>query len=272
MDELQELMKVSVAGFTLEKLLSAVVLAVVCLAVIKLLLGLSDRAMKNVKMDASLKRFIRTGIKVLLLCVAVIMVMGCLDIPVTSLVAVLSVVGLALSLAVQNFLANVAGGLQILASSPFKIGDFVEAGGCSGTVTEIGLFYTKLITPDNKLVQLPNSTIVAANITNYSSEKNRRVDLKISASYDAPCEQVKQVLTQVVKDHPLTLSDPEPMIRVNSYGDNAIEYVVRAWCAGGDYWTVYFDLLEAVKPAFDRAGIEMTYPHINVHMVGKKEQ
>jgi small conductance mechanosensitive channel len=134
-------------------------------------------------------------------------------------------------------------------------------------VSEVGLFYTKLLTPDSKLMQLPNSSIVSANVTNYSAQPNRRVDLTVSASYDAPIDQVKQVLTRLVGEHPLTLATPEPMIRVNKYGDNAIEYVVRVWCANGDYWTVYFDLMDAVKPAFDQAGIEMTYPHMNVHMI-----
>jgi small conductance mechanosensitive channel len=267
--DLNDVLNVDIAGLTLSKLFSAVITAVVCLVVIKALLMLTDRALARVKLEPTLKRIARTVLKVLLLFVAVIIVMGCLDIPVTSLVAVLSVVGLALSLAVQNFLSNVAGGLQILASQPFKVGDYVEAGSCSGTVTEIGLFYTKLLSPDNKLVQLPNSTIVSANVVNYSAQPNRRVDIKVSTSYDAPIDLVKQVLTQLVGEHPLTLATPEPMIRVNSYGDNAIEYVVRVWCANADYWTVYFDLMDGIKPAFDRAGIEMTYPHMNVHMIQK---
>jgi small conductance mechanosensitive channel len=265
--DLNEILTVDVAGLTLSKLFSAVIAAVVCLAVIKILLMFTDHAFSRMKLEPTLKKLVRTVLKVLLLFIAVIIVMGCLDIPVTSLVAVLSVVGLALSLAVQNFLSNVAGGLQILTSQPFKVGDFVEAGGCSGTVSEIGLFYTKLLTPDSKLLQLPNSTIVSANVTNYSAQPNRRVDITVSASYDAPIDQVKQTLTRLVGEHPLTLATPEPMIRVNKYGDNAIEYVVRVWCANADYWTVYFDLMDAIKPAFDQAGIEMTYPHMNVHMI-----
>jgi small conductance mechanosensitive channel len=265
--DINDILTVDIAGLTVAKLCSAVITAVVCLVVIKILLMLADHTLGRVKLEPTLKRLIRTVLKVLLLFIAVIIVMGCLDIPVTSLVAVLSVVGLALSLAVQNFLSNVAGGLQILASQPFKVGDFVEAGGCSGTVSEVGLFYTKLLTPDSKLMQLPNSSIVSANVTNYSAQPNRRVDLTVSASYDAPIDQVKQVLTRLVGEHPLTLATPEPMIRVNKYGDNAIEYVVRVWCANGDYWTVYFDLMDGVKPAFDQAGIEMTYPHMNVHMM-----
>lgn len=267
---LQDILKTTIAGFAVEKLLVAVIVAVVCLLVIKVLLKLTDRLLSRTKhLDNTVKGLARALIKILLLFIGVIVVMGCLGIPVTSLVAVLSVVGLALSLAVQNFLSNVAGGLQLLVSKPFKPGDYVDAGGCSGTVRETGLFYTKLDTVDNKLVQIPNSAIAGANIVNYSSETNRRVDLTISASYDAPTEKVREVLSRLVGEHPLTLATPEPMVRVCEYGDNAISYTVRVWCATGDYWTVYFDLMDAIKPAFDKEGIEMTYPHVNVHMIEK---
>lgn len=263
----EDVMKLGVAGITLEKVFTAVIAAAVCLVVIKLLLKLTDRTLKRFEMEPTLKKLLRGGLKILLWFVAVIVVLQCLDIPATSLIALLSVIGLAFSLALQNFLSNVAGGLQLLASRPFKVGDYVEAGSCSGTVTEVGLFYTKLNSADNKLIQLPNSSIVSANIVNYSSEDNRRVEWTVSASYDAPTEKVKAVLARLVGEHPLTLATPEPLIRVNGYGDNAIEYIVRAWCANGDYWTVYYDLLDAFKPAFDEAGIEMTYPHVNVHMI-----
>lgn len=129
------------------------------------------------------------------------------------------------------------------------------------------MFYTKLTTPDNRLVQLPNNTIVSANITNFSAQPTRRVELKLTASYDAPVDAVKEALARAAAAHPLTLADPEPMIRVEGYRDSAIEYVVRVWCANADYWTVYYDLLEEFKAAFDAAGIEMTYPHVNVHML-----
>ena len=263
----EDILKVGIAGFTVEKLLTAVVAAAVCLIVIKLLLGLLDRTAARTHMEPQIRRTVRGLVKAMLIFVTVIVVMGCLNIPVTSLVALLSVAGLAFSLALQGFLANMAGGLQIVASKPFRLGDYIEAGGCAGTVAEIGLFYTKLNTVDNKLIQLPNSTIISGNIINYSAEDKRRVELKVTASYDAPPEQVKAVLAKLVGEHPLTLPTPEPLIRVSAYQDSAIEYIVRVWCATGDYWTVYYDLMDGLKPAFDRAGIEMTYPHLNVHMM-----
>ncbi|MDE6280294.1 MAG: mechanosensitive ion channel family protein [Oscillospiraceae bacterium] len=257
----------NISKLTANKVFGAVIAAVVCLVVIKILTKVTARALSRSKLDTPLQTLLRNLLKGVLWFITVIIVLGCLDIEVTSLVAVLSVVGLAFSLALQNFLSNIAGGMQLLASHPFKLGDFVDAGGCSGTVTEIGMFYTKLTTPDNKLVQLPNSTIVSANIINYSAQPTRRVELKVSASYDAPTDQVIALLKGMAVDHPLALAEPEPAVHVDSYGDNAIGYVMRVWCANADYWTVYFDLMDGMKSAFDQAGIEMTYPHLNVHMI-----
>ena len=257
----------NVQDITASNIFSAVLTIVISLVVIKVLTRVLNRALGRSKLDTSLQYLLRNLLKGVLWSIAAIIVLDCLDIEVTSLVAVLSVVGLAFSLALQNFLSNVAGGMQLLASHPFKLGDFVDAGGCSGTVTEIGMFYTKLTTPDNKLVQLPNSTIVSANITNFSAQATRRVELKVSASYDAPTDTVLALLSKMAADHPLVLADPAPAVHVDGYGDNAIGYVMRVWCANADYWTVYYDLMDGMKPAFDKAGVEMTYPHVNVHMM-----
>lgn len=256
----------SIEHITASNIFSAVLSVVISLVLIKVLTKVLDRALGRSRLDAPLQALLRNVVKGALWAVAAIIVLGCLGIEVTSLVAVLSVVGLAFSLALQNFLSNLAGGMQILASHPFNLGDFVDAGGCSGTVAEIGMFYTKLTTPDNKLVQLPNSTIVAANITNFSHQPTRRVDLTVSASYDAAPEQVIALLARLAAEHPLVLDDPAPAAHVDGYGDSAINYVLRVWCANADYWSVYYDLLDGFKPAFDKAGVEMTYPHLNIHM------
>lgn len=249
------------------KIFGAVAVAAICLALMKLLLAVLDRALGRSKLDEPLQKLLRGLFKGGLWFITAIIVLECLGIKVTSLVAVLSVVGLAFSLALQNFLSNVAGGMQLLASHPFAVGDYVDAGGCSGTVVEIGMFYTKLATPDNKLVQLPNSAIVSANIINFSAQPARRVELTVSASYDAPTDQVTALLAKMAADHPLVLDDPEPAVHVSNYGDNSIDYIMRVWCANTDYWTVYYELMDGLKPLFDRAGVEMTYPHLNVHMV-----
>ena len=257
----------NIQDVTASNIFAAVLTVVISLVVIKVLTKGLTRALGRSKLDPPLQRLLRSLLRGVLWAVAAIIVLGCLDIEVTSLVAVLSVVGLAFSLALQNFLSNLAGGMQLLASHPFAVGDYVDAGGCSGTVAEIGVFYTKLTTPDNKLVQLPNSTIVSANITNFSVQSTRRVELRVSASYDAPTERVIALLAKMAADHPLVLDDPNQMIHVDDYGDSAITYVMRIWCANSDYWTVYYDLMDGFKPAFDKAGIEMTYPHMNVHMI-----
>ena len=257
----------SIENITASNIFGAVLSIVISLILIKVLTKVLERALGRSKLDASLQTLLRNLVKGALWAVAAIIVLGCLGIEVTSLVAVLSVVGLAFSLALQNFLSNVAGGMHLLASHPFAVGDFVDVGVCSGTVEEIGMFYTKVTTPDNKLVQLPNSAIVTANITNFSAQPTRRVELKVSASYDAPTGQVTALLSKLAGEHPLVLADPEPAVHVEEYGDSAIRYVMRVWCANADYWTVYYDLLDGFKPAFDEAGVEMTYPHVNVHMV-----
>lgn len=254
-------------SWTQAAVLAAMVVA--CVVAIRILVGLADRALARTKMDPGIRTFLRSGLKVILWMVALCVLLGYLGVPMTSLVALLSVLGLALSLAIQGTLSNLAGGIMLLTAHPFSAGDFVEAAGVSGTVQEVGLVYTKLFTTDNKVVYIPNGEISAKTLTNYNGNPTRRVELLFSLSYEADPEAARKVLTGLVEAHPLVLSDPEPLIRVNAYGSSAVEYVVRAWCATDDYWTVRFDLLEQARPALEAAGIEMTYDHLNVHVVEK---
>lgn len=251
-----------------DKIITAVVLVLVCLAAIKIILFLYDKLVKKVKLDPLISKILRIVVKILLIFVSLIIILGSFGISVASLVAALSVVGVAFSLAIQGFLSNVFGGVQIITNQPFHIGDYVDAGGESGTVREVGLFYTKLDTPDKKLIRIPNSVIANSNITNYSSATNRRVDITVTASYDDDIEKVKSVLLQLLMEHPLVLKEGElePVVHVSSYNPNDIGYIMRAWCASGDYWTVYFDIMDSIKPIFDKNGITITYPHVNVHM------
>ena len=253
----------------LGKILTTIILVAAALVAVKLVLVLFDKLVKKSKLDASICKVLRGSLKAILLLVSVIIILGSLGISVSSLVATLSVVGVALSLAVQGFLSNVFGGIQLLTNKPFYIGDYVDAGGESGTVREVGLFYTKLDTPDKKLIRIPNSTIASSNVVNYSSATNRRVDISVSASYDDDVEKVKATLMKLVCDHPLVLDGEgiSPAVHVSGYNANDIGYIVRVWCASGDYWTVYFDIMDAIKPTFDKNGIAMSYPHVNVHMV-----
>ena len=251
------------------KLLYTAIILVCCLVIMKVIMALVNRLITRIKVEKSLHTFIKSTVRILLWFVTIVVILSYLGIDPTSLIAILSVIGIAVSLAIQGTLSNLAGGIMILASKPFKVGDFIEAGGVDGTVADIGLVYTRVKTFDNKIIFVPNGQISGEKITNYTSQEERRVDLKFSASYDAPCEQVKAAIEKVVADHPKTLFTPTPFVRVSAYKDSSIEYAVRAWCATEDYWDVYYDLLEQVKAAFDRTGIEMTYNHLNVHMLDK---
>ena len=256
-------------NFSWHTALILVILLVAGYVTIRVVVTLLDRAMKRAGMDKGVRTFLRSGLKVVLWLILLCVLLGYLGVPMTSLVAVLSVLGLAVSLAIQDILSNLAGGIMLVSTRPFSAGDFVEAGDKSGVVKEVGLVYTKLVTPDNKVIYVPNGDISGKTIVNYTANDTRRVDLTFTVSYDSNPDMVKKCMAKVVGEHPLTLPTPEPIIRVNGYGSSSIEYVMRVWCAAQDYWTVYFDMTEQVKTAFDKAGVEMTYDHLNVHMVDK---
>ena len=194
-----------------------------------------------------------------------LMVASSLGIDVTSIVALASVLTLALSLALQNMVSNILGGFTILYTQPFHSGDYVEIAGQSGTVQEINMSYTKLTTPDNKVISIPNSAVVAAQIVNYSAEDTRRVDVNVSASYTVPSQKVIDALALAgTVDN--VLLDPAPQAVVTGYGESAINYSLRVWVKTADYWDVYFLVNQRVKRIFDEQGVEMTYPHLNVHV------
>ena len=254
-----------------QKAIMTICLIIGCLIVIKIILSLFDKLVKRSKLDTLVFKILRTTLKAFLLFTATIIVLGSLGIPVSSLIALLSIIGVALSLAVQDFLSNVFGGIQIITNQPFKVGDYVEAGGCSGTVREVGLFYTKLDTPDKKLVQLPNSKIANDSIVNYSHAPRRRVEFLISVSYDDDTDKVREVLRQLLTEHPLVLKEEGvmPVVHVKEFRDNDIGYTARAWVENKNYWTVYYDIMNKMKPTLDKNGITFSYPHVNVHMINE---
>lgn len=245
----------------------ALLVLLVSMLVIKIIVGISSRAIEKMNVEKSLHTFIKSTIKSVLYFVVLIIILGMLGIPITSLIAVLSVAGLAFSLAIQGSLTNLAGGVSILCTKPFKVGDFVEAAGVSGTVQDIGLFYTKLTTADKKGVFIPNGKISDDIVTNYNAETERKLTLKFTASYNDDIEKVKKALEEVVLSNKSILKDPAYLINVSAYLDSSIEYVVAVWVKAEDYWNVNWYLLEEVKRSFDRNNIEMTYNHLNVHMI-----
>ena len=264
------LLQKTIAGITVGEILRAVITLVVCIVAVKVLLHILNRTLERLNVDKTLHAFIRSLARILLYFLAAVIVLDSLGVPITSFVAVLSVIGLALSLAVQGVLANLAGGLQILLSKPFKVGDYVDANGTEGTAAEIGLVHTKLTTADNKVVYVPNSQMVSSKITNYSAMCTRRIELRVSAAYETPIERTCAALRQAAADTTQLLRDPAPRAAVFSFGENAIQYVLQVWCKTGDYWNAYFALNENVKKAFDAAGVQMTYNHLNVHLTDKR--
>lgn len=255
----------SLSKLTLDRVLPAVILLVVGLLAIKAILKFADRSLSKSKLEKAAAGLIRSLTKVVLYLLLGMMVADRLSIDVTGVVALASVASLAVSLAFQDMLSNVIGGFTLLSNHPFKSGDFVEVAGQSGTVETIDITYTKLITPDQKVISIPNSSVVASQITNYSTEPTRRVDFAVSASYDAPISTVKQALLDAARVDDV-LDDPAPFAAVEQYGDSAISYILRVWAPSDRYWDVKFAINENIKVKFDQAGVEMTYPHLNVHL------
>ena len=253
-------------GFSWTKLISAAILLVVCGVLIKLILKATDRMLGRSRLDKAVHPFIRTIVKLVLLFTAIMLIAGTLGVDTSSLLALLSVAGLAVSLALQNVLSNMASAVILLTTKPFQIGHFIEMGSVSGTVVKIGAICTDILTLNNQLVHVPNSEISGSTVTNYTASDKRRLEYKITASYDAPVEDVKAALLRAA-EHPLRMQEMQPIARVNGYGESAIEYVLFLWIRPKDYMDVYYDVLENVKREFDAAGIEMTYPHINVHHI-----
>lgn len=247
-------------------------LIVACVVVCKVVLAMVGRVLKKSKVDKSLHGIIRTVVKFVLGVVAVLVVCDALGIPITSLIALFSVIGLALSLAVQGVLANLAGGIVLLWAKPFQVGDFVEVDGVKGTVKEVTLMYTKVNTTDYRLVYLPNKTVSEAKVLNFSGEDTRRIEVTFGASYDSPMEQVKGAVLAMLEADPLTLNDPAPLVGVAQFGASAIQYNVWVWCRGEDYWPAFYSVNEGIKRALDEAGLEMTYDHLNVHVIEDKQR
>ena len=255
----------SLGASILSKLLPFMLLVVVGLIIIRIVMTIINKALAKSKLEKAAHSLIKSVVRVLLYAVLALAAASSLGIDVTGVVALASVASLALSLALQNSLTNLIGGFTLLYTHPFASGDFVEIAGQSGTVKEIGMAYTKLLTPDNKLVQIPNASVVSAEIVNYSCTGTRRVDVAVTASYDAPVDKVVAALKEAANVAGI-LEDPAMFAAVTGYGDHAISYVVRVWCPTDKYWDVFNAITYNVKVIFDREGVEMTYPHLNVHL------
>ena len=255
--------------FTLTTVLPAVLYLLGGLFIIRMLLSFVRGRLDKSNIDVTLHKFLCGALKLVLYFILFMMVASALGIQVTSLVAVLSVAGLAISLSVQGLLSNVLSGLMLLFIKPFKVGDYVEVGGVGGFIKEIGFVHTKILSFENILIYMPNSDVSNGKITNYSTEEKRRFNLNFTVSYDCPPEKVRGVLLEYISSHPKVDKDPAPMVAVSNYKDSAIEYVVRGWADSSVYWDVYWDIYNNMDSLFKKNGLVMTYPHLNVHIDNK---
>ena len=267
---LESLKDVYIGTMPLSTLFGALITFLICLVVISIILKIVSRALNGAKkMGRTMKNFLLSAVKIALWVIAVIIIAGELGIPTASLVALLSVAGLALSLSVQGLLGNLFSGLTLLMTHPFAEGNFVEVAGKTGVVKSIGMLYTTISTLDNVVISIPNSDVVGSAINNYSADPLRRVDMLFCAAYSEPTEKVKSAIMEVIQADSRILEDPAPFVALNEYKESVVEYVVRVWVKNADYWDVHFSLNEKVRESFARNGVAMSYAHVNVHLVEK---
>ena len=255
----------------LQTILSAVVIFLVGYVLIKWVCKLADKLLaRNENLDPSIRGIAVNAGRILLLFLLLLTCADKLGLPTTSIITLLGTFGLAFSLAMQNSLSNLAGGLFILGSKPFETGDYVSVAGAEGTVTQIGFIHTALTTIDNKVIHVPNSTITGSVVTNFSASK-RRVDLTIPVSYNCSLDQAKKVIEGVNARDSRAQQEPEaPIVRVWNLGGSAVELMVRVWCDGADYWELRSWLIENIKKELDKEGIAIPYSQLDVHVIDKK--
>lgn len=251
------------------KLLLAIIVLFVGMWIINRFVAGVGFALEKRKVEPTLARFLRSLLNILFKALLLISVASMIGVETTSFIAVLGAGGLAIGLALQGSLANFAGGVLVLLFRPYKVGDFIEAQGVSGSVKSIEIFNTVMNTPDNKIIIVPNGLLSNGIITNFSKEATRRVDLTLRIGYGDDIVQVRAMLLRLIGEDSRIHADPEPFVGVSSLGDSSVNLVVRVWVAVADYWPVNFELTERMKLAFDTAGISIPFPQQNVHLYAK---
>ena len=248
------------------RIIAAIAIFIIGRIVIKVLQNVLQKLLHKSKMDQTIVSFLGNLFYGLLLTLLILVVLGQLGIETTSFIAVIGAAGLAVGFALKDSLSNFSSGVMLLINKPFGIGDYIEAGGVSGSVAEIKLFATKLKTPDNKVIYVPNSSIVGGNITNYSAEATRRVDMEFGIGYSDDIDKAKAIILKLLSSDDRVLKDPAPQIVVGSLGDSSVNIKVRPWTKKEDYWGFYFDMTENVKKAFDTEGVSIPFPQRDVHL------
>lgn len=248
------------------KLIGAIVVLLIGLWLIKIMVKGLRRLMENRNMDPSLQPFIISLTSILLKTLLVISVMSMVGIAMTSFIAILGAAGLAVGMALSGTLQNFAGGVMILLFKPFKVGEFIEAQGYTGSVSEIQVFNTILKTPDNKVIVIPNGGLSTGSITNFSREKTRRVDWTFGIGYGDNVDKARQVLLDLLTEDKRVLKDPAPFVALSELADSSVNFTARAWVNAADYWGLFFDMNEKVYKTFDKAGLNIPFPQMDVHL------
>ncbi|MEQ9188727.1 MAG: mechanosensitive ion channel [Cryomorphaceae bacterium] len=247
-------------------LVGAIIALVIGVWIINFIVGRLAKVMEKRNVDPSLVPFLRSVLGILLKVALFISVAGMVGIQVTSFIAVLGAAGLAVGLALQGTLQNFAGGVMILLIKPFKVGDFIEAAGHSGTVKAIQIFNTFLHTPNNQVIIIPNGNLANASVVNYSTNDTRRAVFSFGIDYGDDIDKAKQVLHKIIESDDRILNDPAPMVKVEELGGSSVNITTRVWVKTGDYWDVHYDMLEKVKKTFDQEGLSFPFPQMDVHL------
>lgn len=249
------------------RIVLALVVFLLGVQVIKLVRKIVKKSLARGKVDVGVSQFTDSFLKAVLYILLIFMIAGGFGVDAASVVALLGSAGVAIGLAVQGSLSNLAGGVLILILKPFLVGDYIiDEGGREGMVTEIQLFYTKLLTPDNRTVVLPNGTLANGSLVNVTTDKHRRCDISVGISYCSDIQTARDVLMELLAEDPAVLKDREMRVVVDSLGDSAVQLIVRCWFTNEEYWDGRYRLTEGVKYALDRAGIQIPYPQLDVHV------
>ena len=249
------------------KMLAALLVLIIGFKIVSVIEKKLKKPLKFSKLDPTVKTFMISFLTVGLKVLIVVIVLSIVGVPMASLVTIIGSCAVAIGLALQGGLSNIAGSLMILIFKPFKVGDFISTNGMDGTVKAITMFYTTITTIDNKIVQLPNGSLSNSNIINYSANPKRRIDIDLSVSYDSDIDKVKKVIMDVINKQKLILDDEEKFVRLRFHAESALIFTLRVWVNTPDYWTVYFDLMEELKKEFDKNHITIPYNQLDVHMI-----
>ena len=248
-------------------ILFAIVVLILGLLLTKFCLWALSRGLEKARVDITVTKFAKQCAKIVLYVLLLIVVLSMLGIPTTSVITVIGTAGVAIGLALQDSLSNVAGGFILMVTKPFKIGDYIILNGVEGTVAQIAILHTRLNSGSNQAIFIPNSQAVTATVVNNSANETRRVDMVFSIAYEDDFKKAQGIITELLKNHPKVLQEPAPTVRMIEHASSSINIVARPWCKTSDYWEVYFDTMEGVRAAFIENNISIPFEQLDVHVV-----